>query len=109
MKLELIKKDVGVSFVDSLFVDWTAVEEDVFDEIAIYENAVAVADPEDFQVTFANAEPTNNFNGAFITSMYGTYLLHDLREEKVAYNNNEEHFFPVLYYSLTKLSNDATN
>jgi hypothetical protein len=109
MKLELIKKDVGVSFVDNLFVNWIDVMEDVFDEIAIYEKAVDVADPEDFKVMYANAEPTNNFNGAFITSMYGTYLLHDLREEKVAYNNNEEHFFPVLYYSLTKLSEDATN
>jgi hypothetical protein len=107
MKVELIKKDAAINFADCV----PQVKEimlDAFDFIMTHENA-PMADPEDFEVHYASDEPTNNFGGAFITSIFGSYLLHDIREEQIAWYENDPNLYTVLFYSLSKLSDDATN
>ena len=92
MQLELIKKDIAMNFADGepqvreiLF--------DAFDRIMTFEEAQITYDAGDFEVCYSNAEETNSFSGIFITSMFGTYLLHDMHTVS-----------SVLLYSLTKLS-----
>ena len=107
MKLEPIVKDHPINFADCV----PQVKEiilDAFDKIMKYEDA-PVADPDDFEVHYASDEPTNTFGGAFITSIFGSYLLHDLREEQKVWYVDDPTECTILFYSLTKLSNDATN
>ena len=108
MKLELIKKDAAINFADCV----PQVKEimlDAYDFIMTYENVVDGCEPDDFEVYYANGEPTNTFGGAFITSIFGSYLLHDIREEQIAWYENDPNLYTVLFYSLSKLSDDATN
>jgi len=108
MKIELIKKDAAINFADCV----PQVKEimlDAFDIIMTHENATFGADPDDFEVHFGSDEPTNNFGGAFITSIFGSYLLHDIREEQIEWYENDPNLYTVVFYSLSKLSDDATN
>lgn len=108
MKLELIKKDAAINFSDCV----PQVKEimlEAFELIMEHENVVDGADDDDFEVHFASGEPTNTFGGAFITSIFGSYLLHDIREEQIAWYENDPIECTVLFYSLSKLSDDATN
>ena len=103
MKVELIKKDAAINFADCV----PQVKEimlDAFDKIMTYENAVDGCDPDDFEVYYSSDEPTNNFGGAFITSIFGSYLLHDMREEQIAWYENDPTLCTVLFYSLSKIS-----
>ena len=108
MKLELIKKDAAINFADCV-PQVKEVMLDAFDKIMTHENVVDGADPDDFQVHYASDEPTNDFGGAFITSIFGSYLLHDIREEQIEWYENDPNLYTVLFYSLSKLSDDATN
>ena len=104
MKLELIVKDAAINFADS----WPELKDimlDAFDKIAAHENIESV-DPDDFDVHHADSEETNLFSGSFITSMYGSYLLHDIREEVKLCDEDDVTECTIIFYSLTKLSND---
>ncbi len=108
MKVELIKKDAAINFADCV----PQVKEiilDAFDIIMTHENVVDGCDPEDFEVHFASGEPTNTYGGAFITSIFGSYLLHDIREEQMVWYENDPNEYTILFYSLSKLSDDANN
>jgi hypothetical protein len=102
MKITLIKKDAAINFADCV----PQVKEiilEAFELIMTHENAVDGADPEDFKVHFASDEPTNTYGGAFITSIFGSYLLHDIREEQIAWYENDPNLYTVLFYSLSKI------
>ena len=108
MKVELIKKDAAINFADCV----PQVKEimlHAFDFIMTYENVVDGCEPDDFEVYYSSDEPTNNFGGCFITSIFGSYLLHDMREEQIAWYENDPNLYTVRFYSLSKLSDDATN
>jgi hypothetical protein len=108
MKVELIKKDAAINFADCV----PQVKEimlDAFDIIMTHENVVDGCEPEDFEVHYASDEPTNTFGGCFITSIFGSYLLHDMREEQIAWYENDPNLYTVVFYSLSKISDDATN
>ena len=103
MKLELIKKDAAINFADCV----PQVKEimlDVFEIISMHENVVDGADDDDFKVHYASDEPTNTFGGAFITSIFGSYLLHDIREEQIEWYENDPNLYTVLFYSLSKIT-----
>lgn len=105
MKLQTIKTDRAINFADCV----PQVKEimlDAFDHIMEFENAVDGADPDDFEVHYSSDEPTNNFGGAFITSIFGSYLLHDLREEQIEWYENDPNLYTVVFYSLTKISDN---
>jgi hypothetical protein len=107
MKLELIKKDAAINFADCV----PQVKEimlDVFEHIMEFENAIDGADDDDFKVMYASDEPTNTFGGAFITSIFGSYLLHDIREEQIEWYENDSNLYTVLFYSITKISDNET-
>jgi hypothetical protein len=91
MKLEQIFKNVAINFADGE-VRHLEILSDAFDRIRTYEDAEVIED--DFEVQYPNAEPTNDFSGIFITSILGTYLLHDMRMLGAT----------VLLYSITKLT-----
>jgi len=105
MKVELIKKDAAMNFAD-VFPDVGDILENAFEHIITHENVVDGADPDDFEVYYANGEPTNSYGGAFITSIFGSYLLHDMREEQIAWYENDPTLCTVVFYSLSKLSDD---
>jgi len=103
MKVETIVTDAAINFADCA----PQVKEIMlhsFEVIMTHENAVDGANPEDFEVLHASAEPTNNFGGTFITSIFGSYLLHDLREEQIAWYENDPTLCNVIFYSLSKIS-----
>lgn len=95
MKLELIKKDIAIHNPDGNDIAVKEILFDAFNRIMTFEEADITADAGDFEVCFSNEEETNSFSGAFITSMFGTYLLHDMHSVST-----------VFLYSLTKLSDE---
>jgi hypothetical protein len=103
MKVETIVTDATINFFDCA-PQVKEVMLHAFEVIMTHENAVDGADPEDFKVHYASDEPTNNFGGAFITSIFGSYLLHDLREEQIAWYENDPTLCNVIFYSLSKIS-----
>ena len=103
MKVITIATDAAINFAD-VIPQQKEIMLDVFKNIMDFEYAVDGVDPEDFKVQFANSEPTNNFGGAFITSCYGSYLLHDIREEQKVCDEEDKTECTILYYSLTKIS-----
>lgn len=106
MKLTPIVKEHPINFADCV----PQVKEiilDAFDKIMDYENAVDGVDPNDFEVHYSSDEPTNTFGGAFITSIFGSYLLHDLEERQIQWYENDPNYYTVLFYSLTKIEDDA--
>jgi hypothetical protein len=108
MKLEPIVKDAAINFYDCV-PQFKELMLDAFNHIAKYENVVDGVDAEDFEVLYASAEPTNDFFGAFITSIFGSYMMHDFREEQKVCDEDDATECNIFFYSLTKLSNDATN
>ena len=103
MKLELIVEDAAINFAD-VIPKQKEIMLDVFKNIMDFEYAVDGVDPEDFKILFANSEPSNNYGGAFITSIYGSYLLHDVREEQKVCDEEDQTECTILLYSLTKIS-----
>ena len=109
MKLEPIVKDAAINFFDCA-PQVKEVMLHAFEVIMTYENAVDGADPEDFQVLHSMDEPTNSFGGSFVTSIFGTYLLHDIVVEQKVCDEEDQTECTVLFYSLTKISDeDKTN
>lgn len=109
MKLKPIVKDAAINFFDCA-PQVKEVMLDAFERIMEFENAVDGADPEDFQVLHANAEPTNDFGGCYITSIFGSYLLHDAHEEQKVCDEEDQTECTILFYSITKISDeDKTN
>lgn len=104
MKLEPIVKEAVINFGDCT-PQYKEFMLDAFNKIAAYENIDSV-DPNDFEVMYASTEPTNNFYGAFVTSIFGSYLLHDMRYELAALDQDETNGCIVLFYSLSKLCNE---
>ena len=107
MKVELIKKDATINFFDCV----PQVKEimlDAFELIYTHENVIE-GDPDDFEVYYSSDEPTNTFGGAFIVSIYGSYLLHDLRVEDVVCDEETQLECTIAIYSLSKISDDANN
>ena len=102
MKLELIVEDAAINFAD-VEPQIKEIMLHAFDLIYTHEN-VMEGDPDDFETYYGNGEPTNTFGGAFITSCYGSYLLHDIREEQKVCDEEDKTECTILYYSLTKIS-----
>jgi hypothetical protein len=103
MQVETIVTDAAMNFFDCA----PQVKEimlHAFEVIMTHENAVDGANPEDFKVHYASDEPTNNFGGAFITSIFGSYLLHDLRVEDVVCDEEDQIECTIAIYSLSKIS-----
>jgi hypothetical protein len=100
MKVETIVTDAAINFYDCA-PQIKEVMLEAFEHIYKHEN-VMEGDPDDFETYYGNGEPTNTFGGAFITCCYGSYLLHDLRVE-------DKNACTILYYSLSKISDDVTN
>jgi hypothetical protein len=105
MKVELIKKDAAMNFAD-VFPQVKEIMLDAFDIIMTHENVVDGADPDDFEVHYSDGEETNSFGGCFITSIFGSYLLHDIREEQIAWYENDPTLCTVVFYSISKISDD---
>lgn len=108
MKLTPIVKEHPINFADCV----PQVKEiilDAFDKIMVFEDAIDGVDPNDFEVHYASDEPTNTFGGAFITSIFGSYLLHDLREEQKVWYVDDPTECTILFYSLTKIEDNANN
>ena len=106
MKITTIVTDAAINFADCE----PQVKEimlDAFEKIYTHEN-ITDGDSDNFEVYYSNDEPTNNFGGAFITSIYGTYLLHDIRDQQVVCDEDNQFECTVLYYSLSKLSDIET-
>jgi len=107
MKVELIKKDAAINFADCA----PQVKEimlEAFELIYTHEN-VMEGDPNDFEVFYSSDEPTNDYGGAFIVSIYGSYLLHDLRVEDVVCDEENQIECTIAIYSLSKISDNANN
>jgi hypothetical protein len=107
MKIETIVTDAAINFAD-VEPQVKEIMLHAFEHIYTHEN-VMEGDPDDFEVYFSNDEPTNKFGGAFITSIYGSYLLHDLRVEDVVCDEETQIECTIAIYSLSKISDDATN
>jgi hypothetical protein len=105
MKQELIVKDAVVNFADCV-PQYKEFMLDAFNKIAAHENIDSV-DPEDFRVQYASAEPTNNFGGAFVTSIFGSYLIYDMQFQEKVCDEDDATECTILFYSLSKLSDDA--
>ena len=103
MKIETIVTDSPINFADCTS-NIGDILENAFEKIYLHENVTGAIDPEDFEVYYASDEPTNNFGGAFLTSIFGSYLLHDLREEQIAWYENDPTLCNVIFYSLSKIS-----
>ena len=109
MKIETIVTDSPINFADCTS-NIGDILENAFEKIYLHENVIGAIDPEDFETYYANDyyandEPSsNNFGGAFITSCYGSYLLHDLREEQIAWYENDPTLCNVIFYSLSKIT-----
>jgi hypothetical protein len=103
MKVETIVTDAAINFADCV-PDIGDRLENAFEKIYLHENVTGDIDPDDFEVYYSSDEPTNNFGGAFITSIFGSYLLHDMREEQIAWYENDPTLCTVLFYSLSKIS-----
>lgn len=106
MELKTIVKDHPINFAD-LVPQVKEVMLDAFEKIAEYESIEDLDPDTDFDVHYSSDEPTNTFGGAFITSIFGSYLLHDLREEQIAWYENDPIECTVLFYSLTKIEDNA--
>jgi hypothetical protein len=104
MKVELIKKDAAINFADC-YPQRKEIILDAIEHIYTYEN-VMQGDPEDFEVSYGSDETTNTFGGAFFTSIYGSYLLHDLRVEEVVCDEETQFECTIAFYSLSKISDD---
>jgi hypothetical protein len=104
MKLEPIVKDAVINFADCV-PTYKEFMLDAFNKIAAHENIDSV-DPDDFEVMYANVEPTNNFYGSFVTSIFGSYLIHDMRYEQKVCDEDDTTECTILLYSVTKLSNE---
>jgi hypothetical protein len=104
MKIELIKKDAAINFAD-VEPQVKEIMLHAFDLIYTHEN-VMEGDPDDFETYFSSDEPTNTFGGAFIVSIYGSYLLHDLRVEDVVCDEETQIECTIAIYSLSKISDD---
>ena len=102
MKIELIKKDAAINFAD-VVPQVKEVMLEAFKLIMTHENA-PMAEDDDFEVHHSSSEPTNNFGGTFITSCYGSYLLHDIRVEEVVCDDEDQIECTILFYSLSKIS-----
>jgi hypothetical protein len=106
MQVELIKKDAAINFAD-VFPDINEILEDAVDKIMKHENVMDGYNPEDFKVHFGSDEPTNNFAGAFIATPFGSYLLHDIREEQIKWYVEDPNLYTVVFYSLSKISDNG--
>lgn len=107
MKIETIVTDAAINFADCT-PQLKEIMLDVFNKIYTHENIIG-GDPDDFQVQHSSDEPTNVFSGSFITSIYGSYLLHDLRVEEVVCDEEDQIECTIVIYSLSKIEDDATN
>jgi len=108
MKLEPIVKDAAINFADCV-PQFKELMLDAFNHIAKYENVVDGVVAEDFEVLYAMQVHPYDFFGAFITSIFGSYIMHDFREEQKVCDEDDATECNIFFYSLTKLSNDATN
>jgi len=108
MKITPIKENAAINFADC-FPDVSDILENAFELIVEHENVIDGANPEDFKVHFASDEPNNTYGGAFITSIFGSYLLHDLRERQIAWYKNDPNLYTVVFFSLSKIEDDETN
>jgi hypothetical protein len=107
MKITPIVTDAAINFADCV----PQVKEimlHAFENIYTYEN-VLEGDPDDFEVFYSSDEPTNDYGGAFIVSIYGSYLLHDIREEQKVWWVDDPTECTILTYSLSKISDNANN
>jgi hypothetical protein len=107
MKITPIVTDAAINFADCN----PQVKEimlHAFENIYTYEN-VLEGDPDDFEVFYSSDEPTNDYGGAFIVSIYGSYLLHDLRVEDVVCDEENQIECTIAIYSLSKISDNANN
>lgn len=104
MTLEKLVVDEPINFAD-LVPTVKEIMLDAFDKIMEYEGATA-GNPEDYAVHYASDEPNNTFGGAFIITKYGSYILHDLREEQKVWYEGDDFECTILFYSLTKISDN---
>jgi len=102
MEVITIVTDAAINFADSNPTSKDILL-DVFNKIFQHEN-VTDGNPDDFEVCYSNNEPTNDFAGMFITSCYGTFLLHDIRVEEVVCDEEDQIECTILFYTLSKIS-----
>lgn len=101
MELTTIKQDGHINFADCV----PSVKEIMLEAIEVimdYEGATA-GNAEDYAVHHSSNETNNTFGGAFIFSKYGSYILHDIREEQIQYYENDDNLYTVIFYSITKI------
>jgi hypothetical protein len=105
MKVITIVTDAAVNFAD-IVPTTKEIILDVFNRIFQHEN-VTDGNPDDFEVCYSSG-PMNG-GQAFITSKYGAHYVHNISVQEVVCDDEDQIECTIAIYSLSKLSDDATN